>query len=57
MSALSSDKVDKYECLIVEDTPPSDQSRILEQGKFTYSHSRKAFKNKQKLLKIKEKNK
>ena len=37
ISALSSSKIDKYECLTVEAILPSNQSRIIEQGKFTYS--------------------
>ena len=35
--ALSSSKIDKHECLTVEAILPSNQSRIIEQGKFTYS--------------------
>ena len=37
ISALSSGKVDKYEHLTSEEILPSDQSRITEQAKFTYS--------------------
>ena len=37
ISALSSDEIDKYEYLTGEDILPSDQSRIIEQAKFTYS--------------------
>ena len=36
-SALSSGKIDKYEYLVGEEISPSDQSRIIEQAKFTYS--------------------
>ena len=36
-SALSSGKIDKYECLVGDEISPSDQSRIIEQAKFTYS--------------------
>ena len=36
-SALSSGKIDKYEYLPGEEILPSDQSRIIEQAKFTYS--------------------
>ena len=36
---------------------PSNQKQIIEQAKFFYSPLGKALKNKQKLLKIKEKNK
>ena len=35
--ALSPGKIDKYEYLTGEEILPSDQSRILEQAKFTYS--------------------
>ena len=54
-SALSSGKLDKY--LTGEEILPSNQQQIIEQAKFTYSPLGKAFENKQKLLKIKEKNK
>ena len=37
ISALSSGKIDKYEYLTGEEILPSDQSRIIEQAKFTYS--------------------
>ena len=37
ITALSSDEIDKYEYLTGEETLPSDQSRITEQAKFTYS--------------------
>ena len=45
ISALSSGKIDKYEFLIGEEILPSDQSKIIEQGKCTYSPFGKAFKN------------
>ena len=54
--ALSLGKVDKYEYLTGGEILPSDESRIIEQAKFTYSPLGKAFE-KQKRLKIKEKNK
>ena len=57
ISALSSGKIDKYEYLTGEEILPSNQQQIIEQDKFTYSPLGKAFENKQKLLKIKEKNK
>ena len=57
ISALSSGKIDKYEYLTGEEILPSNQRQIIEQAKFTYSSLGKAFENKQKLLKIKEKNK
>ena len=37
ISALSSDKIDKYEYLIDEEVLLSDQSRIIVRVKFTYS--------------------
>ena len=42
-SVLSSGKIDKYEYPTVEDKLRSDQSRIIEQAKFTYSPFDKAF--------------
>ena len=56
ISALSSGNIDKYEYLTGKEILPSNQQQIIEQAKFTYSPSRKAFE-KQKQLKIKEKNK
>ena len=35
ISALSSGKIDKYEYLTGEEILPSDESRIIEQAKFT----------------------
>ena len=43
-SALSSGKIDKYEYLTGDEILPSDQSRIIEQAKFTYSPLSKTFK-------------
>ena len=43
ISVLSSGKIDKYEYLAGEEILPSDQSRIIEQAKFTYSPPGKAF--------------
>ena len=43
LSALSSGKTDKYEFLTGEEILPSDQSRIIEQDKFTHSPLGKAF--------------
>ena len=57
ISALSSGKIDKYEYLTCKKILPSDQSRIIEQAKFTYSSRSKAFKKQIKQLKNKEKNK
>ena len=46
ISALSSDKIDKYEYYTGEEILPSDQSGIMEQAKFTYSPLGKAFQKK-----------
>ena len=43
LSALSSEKIDKYEYLTGEEILPSDQRRVIEQAKFTYSPLGKAF--------------
>ena len=43
LSAVSSGKIDKYEYLSGEETLPSDQSRIIEKAKLTYSPLGKAF--------------
>ena len=43
ISALSSGKVNKYKYLIGEEILPSDQSRMIEQAKFTDSSLGKAF--------------
>ena len=53
ISALSSGKVTKYEYLTDEEILPSDQRRVKEQAKFTYSLLGKALEKKQKQLKIK----
>ena len=37
ISASTSGKTDKYEYLTGQEILPSDQSRIIEQAKFTYS--------------------
>ena len=57
ISALSSEKMDKYKYLTGEEILPSNHQQIIEQAKFTYSPLEKALKNKQKQLQIKEKNK
>ena len=56
MSALSLGKIDKYEYLTGEEILPSNQSQIIQQGKFTYSTQGKAFKE-WKQLKMKKENK
>ena len=43
ISALSSGRVDKCEYFTGEQILPSDQSRIIEQNKFTYSSLNKVF--------------
>ena len=43
MPSLSSSKIDKYEHLTVEEILTSDQSRIIEQAKFTFSPLGKAY--------------
>ena len=54
ISALSSGKIDKCECLTGEEVLPFNQQQIIQQAKFTYSLLEKALK---KQLKIKVKNK
>ena len=55
--ALSSGQIDKYEYLTVEEILSSDQGRVIEPAKFTYSSSGKALENKQKPWKIKARSK
>ena len=56
LSALSSGNIDKYEYLAGEKILPSDQRRLVEKAKFTYSSLGKALeKQKQKQLKSKGK--
>ena len=43
ISALSSGKIDKYEYLTGKEILPSNQQKIIEQAKFTYSALGKAF--------------
>ena len=54
---ISASSSGMYEYLPGEDILPSNQQKIIEQAKFTYSPLGKAFKTKQKQLKIREKNK
>ena len=49
-------KFDKYEYLTGEEILPSNQSQIIQQGKFTYSTLGKAFKELRQ-LKMKKENK
>ena len=56
ISALSSGKIGKCELLTGEEILSSDESRIIEQAKFTYSPLGKAFEiQKKKQLENKEK--
>ena len=55
MSTLSLGKIDKYEYLTGEKIQPCDQSRIIEQAKFTYSLRGKVFEKQKKQLNNKEK--
>ena len=50
ISALSSGKLDKYEHLTGEEILPSNQQQIIEQAKFTYSPSGKAFEKQTKTI-------
>ena len=43
ISALSSNKIGKYEYLTGKDILPYNKKQIIEQAKFTYSTLRKAF--------------
>ena len=54
ISAFSSGKIDKYEYLTGEEMLPSDQRRVIEQAKFTYSPLGKALEKQIKKLKNKE---
>ena len=50
ISALSSGKIDKYECPTGEEILPSNQQQIIEQAKFTYSPLGKAFEKQTKTI-------
>ena len=50
ISALSSDKIDKYEYLTGEEILPSNEQQIIEQAKFTYSPLGKAFEKQTKAI-------
>ena len=43
ISALSSGKIDKYEYITVKEILPSNEKKITEQAKFSYSPLQKAF--------------
>ena len=57
LSALSPGKIDKYEFLTGEEILPSDQSRIIELAKFTYSPLGKAFEKQTKTIEEQGENK
>ena len=50
ISALSSNKIGKYEYLTGEEIFPSNQKQIIEQAKFTYSPLGKAFEKQIKVI-------
>ena len=54
ISALPLGKIDKYEYLTGKEGLPSDQSGIIEQGKFTYFPQGKAFEKQIKPIETKE---
>ena len=56
-SALSSEKIDRYEYLTGEEILPSSQRRVIEQAKFTRFPLGKALEKQEIRLKIMEKNK
>ena len=53
--ALSSGKIDKYECLTGEEILPSNQRQIIEQAKFTFSPLGKVFEKQIETIKDQEK--
>ena len=57
ISALSSGEFNKYEFLTGKGILPSDQNRIIEQAKFTYSPLGKAFEKQIKIIEDQGKNK
>ena len=54
ISALSSGKIDKYEYLTNDEILPPDESRIIEQAKFTYSPLSKNYKKQIKAIENQE---
>ena len=56
ITALSSGKIDKYECLTGEEILPPDQRRMIEQAKFSYSPLGKIFEKQIKTIEDNEKN-
>ena len=57
ISALSSNKLGKYEYLSGEEILPSNQKQTIEQAKFTYSPLGKAFEKQIKVIEDQEKKK
>ena len=57
ISALSSDKADRYEYLTGEEILPSNKKQIIEKAKFTYFPLAEAFEKQIKKLKTNEKDK
>ena len=57
ISAVSSDKIDKYEHLASDEILPPQQHKTIEQAKLTLDHLRKHWKNSQEQLKYIEKHK
>ena len=55
ISALSSNKIDKYEYFTGEEILPSNQKQITEQAKFTYTPQGKAFYKQIKTIEDQEK--
>ena len=56
ISALLSDKIDKYEYLTGEEILPSNQQQIIEQGKFTDYPLGKTFEKQTKTIEDQGKN-
>ena len=56
ISALSSGKIDKYECLTGKEILPSNQQQVIEQAKFTYSPLGKVFEKQTKTIEDQGKN-
>ena len=56
ISALLPGKIDKYEYVTGEEILPSNQSRIIEQAKFTYFPFSKGFEKQIKTIEDQEKN-
>ena len=54
ISALSSGKIRKFEYLTGEDILPSNQQQIIEQARFTYSPTGKAFEKQMKTIEDQE---